>query len=198
MVKRTVDEFGRVDILVNNAGWPLSIKMLTELSLEDWNETVALNLTGAFLCGVAVAKVMTRQQGGRIINVSSGCGRSGSHSVYMAHYGAAKAGVINLTETMAAEWAWHNISVNCIVPGVIATEKIKDFKTKGFEIEGYQIKGYDILPEETNADGTPVSPLLLLPAPEDVAQLALFLASSAADHISGEIIPIRSMRAMER
>ncbi len=186
MVERTVDEFGRIDILVNNAGWPLSVKILNEISFEEWNETVALNLTGTFLCAVAAAKVMTRQNGGKIINVSSGSGRSGSHSVYMAHYGAAKAGVINLTESMAAEWAPYNISVNCIVPGVIATEKNKSFG------------GLITNPEETAPDGTPVSPLLLLPNPEDVAHLALFLASPAADHISGEIIPIRSMRTMER
>lgn len=183
MVKRTVDEFGRIDILVNNAGWPLSVKMLAEISFEEWNETVALNLTGTFLCGVAAGKVMTRQKGGKIINVASGCGRAGKWAQYMAHYGAAKAGVINLTETMAIEWAPYNISVNCIVPGVIATEKVK---------------GFGGLPEETAPDGTPVSPLLLVPGPEDVAHLALFLASPAADHISGEIIPIRSMRAMER
>ena len=176
MVKQTVDKFGRVDILVNNAGWPLTVKPAEDLSFEEWNATVNLNLTGTFLCSVAAGKVMIEQKGGNIINVSSGSGTKAA-SIYV-HYGAAKAGVINLTESLAAGWAQHNINVNCIVPGVIATEKIK---------------GFGMLPAEQTGDGTPVPPLLLLPDPEDVANLALFLASAAADHISGEMIPIRSM-----
>ena len=93
----------------------------------------------------------------------------------MAHYGVAKAGVINLTESLAAGWAQHNINVNCIVPGYIATEGIR---SRG------------LLPPETNEDGTPVPPLQYPPDPEDVADLAVFLASAAADRISGDIIPI--------
>lgn len=176
MVKQTVDTFGRVDILVNNAGWHLTTKMPEDLSFEEWNATVSLNLTGTFLCSTAVGRVMIGQKDGKIINVASGAGQKGVP--IFAHYGAAKAGVINLTETLAAGWAQYNINVNCIVPGVIATEKIR---------------GFGIIKTEQAADGTPLPPLLLPPNPEDVAYLAAFLASPKADRISGEIIPIRSL-----
>ena len=94
----------------------------------------------------------------------------------MADYGAAKAGVINLTESLAAAWAKHNINVNCIIPGMIATEGVRSG---------------GMLPAETAADGTPVPRLFLLPDPEDVADLAVFLASAASDRITGALIPIK-------
>jgi len=175
MIKKTVDRFGQLDILVNNAGWPLSVKIVEELSFDEWNETIALNLTGTFLCSVAAGKVMIAQKSGKIVNISS---TSGMAAVPLtAHYGAAKAGVINLTETLAAGWAQYNINANCIAPGSIATEVIRS---------------YGMVPDDHDADGRPIPPLLLLPDPEDVARLALFLASPASDHITGEVIPIRS------
>ena len=175
MVQQTVDRFGRLDVLVNTAGWPLTIKPTAEMTFEEWNETVALNLTGTFLCCVAAGKVMMAQQQGKIITMASGSGAQAAPS--MAHYGAAKAGVINLTQTLAAEWAHYSINVNCIVPGVTATEKVRSYG----------------MIASRDAEGRPIPPLLLPPDPEDVANLAVFLASPGADRISGEIIPIRSL-----
>jgi len=173
MVKQTVDKFGRLDILVNNAGNVLYASHLEELPLEEWNATIALNLTGTFLCSVAAGRVMIQQKSGKIINISSIAGMGAFPD--MAHYGAAKAGVINLTQSLAAGWAPHNINVNCIVPGYVATEGIRSM---------------GLLPPEKNEDGTPV-PRLQYPAnPEDVADLAVFLASTASDRITGDIIRI--------
>lgn len=177
MVRQTVDRFGRVDILVNNAGGgPLSLNKMEETSLDEWNAVISLNLTGTFICSVAVGKVMIEQKSGKIINVSSGAGTGPSPN--MAHYGAAKAGLNNLTQSLASGWAQHNINVNCIVPGYIATERIK-------------LSGR--IPSEKNEDGTLVPPLQYPPDPEHVADLAIFLASAASDHISGDLIPIRAV-----
>ena len=181
MVKQTVDKFGRIDILVNNAGGALHVKKVEELSPGEWNAGIALNLTGTFLCSVAAGKVMIEQKGGKIINISSVAGIKGSPS--MAHYGAAKAGVINLTKSLATGWAQHNINVNCIAPGLTATEGIRR---------------WGMLPRDKNDDGTPVPRLLFPHGPENVADLAVFLASAASDHITGELIPIRGLVAFDR
>jgi len=181
MVRQTVDRFGRIDVLVNNAGGALFVKAVEELSPEEWNATIALNLTGTFLCSTAVGKVMVRQKSGKIINVSSVAGIKGAPT--MAPYAAAKAGVMNLTMSLAAGWAQHNIRVNCIVPGLTATEGIRR---------------WGILPPDKNKDGTPIAPLLFPHDPEHVANLAVFLASQASDHITGESIPIRAMVSFDR
>ncbi len=175
MVKQTVEKFGRIDILVNNAGasFPVNVE---ELSPNGWNVIIAINLTGTFLCSVAAGKVMIQQKGGKIINVSSVAGINGSPR--MAHYGAAKAGVINLTKTLAVEWAPHNINVNCIAPGMIETE-------------GVRAQG--ILTAERAGEGTQAPPLQLPGQPEDVAHLAIFLASDASSHISGETMVIKGV-----
>ena len=175
MVKQTLDRFGRVDILVNNAGASFPVKV-EELSPNGWNVIIAINLTGTFLCSIAAGKVMIEQKGGKIINISSVAGINGSPS--MAHYGAAKAGVINLTRSLASEWAPHNINVNCIAPGMIETEGVR---------------GQGILTAERAGDGTQAPPLHLPGVPEDVANLAVFLASAASDHISGETMVIKGV-----
>jgi NAD(P)-dependent dehydrogenase (short-subunit alcohol dehydrogenase family) len=101
----------------------------------------------------------------------------------MLHYSAAKAGVISLTNNLAFLWAQHNINVNCIVPGLIATQMLKD---------------YNVIPSDTDEDGNPVPRLDLPPDPEDLADLALFLASPGSDSITGEQIPIRRWCKMDR
>jgi len=171
LVKQTVDKFGCIDILVNNAGGALSAKKAEDVSLEEWTATVTLNLTGTFLCSTAVGKVMIEQKNGKIINVSSVAGNRAYPNI--PHYGAAKAAVINFTESLAAGWAKYNIHVNCIAPGLIATEMIKSL---------------GILPSDKTADGTPLPPVLIAANPVNVAYLAVFLASAASDRITGETI----------
>jgi len=181
MVKQTVDRFGHIDILVNNAGGALHFKKPEVLSPDEWNAGIALNLTSVFLCSAAVGKVMIQQKSGKIINISSVAGLKSSAG--FVHYGAAKAGVINLTKSLADGWGQYNIHVNCIVPGLTATEGITSL---------------GMLPADKNEDGTPVPPLLFPHNPEHVASLAVFLASAASDHITGECIPIRALVSFDR
>ena len=175
MVQQTMDKFGRIDILVNNAGAAMTFKRVEDLSLDEWNATITLNLTAPFLCCVAAGKVMIAQNQGTIINVSSTAALRGVS--FMAHYSAAKSGLIRLTEALGSSWAKHNINVNCIAPGLVTSE---------VEIERGSI------PPATREDGSPVPPLSYPPAPENVADLALFLASPAAAHITGELMIIRA------
>jgi len=174
MVKQTVDKFGRIDILVNCAGLPVrssKVGELEELSPSDWRATIALNLTGTFLCSIAAGKVMIEQKSGKIVNISSVVGTDPYPR--LPDYGASKAGVINLTVSLATEWAQYNINVNSIAPGSIVTER-----------------SHRKVPTVT-ADGTPIPPLQLPGTPKDVGYLAVFLASEASSHITGETFGIK-------
>ena len=175
LIKQTVDNFGKLDIMVNNAGASFIVKT-EELSPNGWDTIININLKGTFLCSVAAAKVMIPQKSGKIINISSVAGINGSPS--MSHYGAAKAGVINFTKTLAVEWAPHNINVNCIAPGMIETEGVR---TQG------------VLTDNAVGDTAGKTPLQLPGQPEDIAYCALFLASEASDHISGEIMVVKGV-----
>jgi len=181
MVRQTVDTFGSLDILVNNAGsWGRS-GLPTDLALEQWNEIIEICLTGTFLCSIAAGKQMIKQQSGKIINISSTAGTKGNPGAL--HYSAAKAGVLSLSNNLSFMWARHNICVNAILPGLIATQMLKD---------------YNVVPPDTDKDGNPVPRLELPPDPEEVADLALFLASEASDGITGEQIPIRRWCKIDR
>jgi len=181
MVKQTVDHFGRLDILVNNAGGALYVKKALELTPEEWAAGITLNLTSPYLCSVAAAREMIPKKSGKIINISSVAGMKRCPS--FPHYGAGKAGLINLTYSLAADWAEHNINVNCIAPGLTATQGIID---------------WGVLPSNKREDGTPVPPLQFPHDPEHVANLAVFLASEASDRLTGELIPIRAEVPSER
>jgi NAD(P)-dependent dehydrogenase (short-subunit alcohol dehydrogenase family) len=174
MIAETIDKLGGLDVLVNNAGGAIFIKPPEEISADEWRAGIALNLDSVFYCCKAAAKHMVEQQSGRIISISSVAGIKASPA--FVYYGAAKAGVINLTKSLALLWGKHNINVNCIAPGLTATEGVAKW-----------------LPEKTREDGTPVPPLEYPPNPEDVADLAVFLASDASARISGELFPIRAL-----
>jgi len=119
MIERTMAEFGKIDILVNNAGGTFSVPFL-QMSEGAWEAVLRENLKSVFLCTKAVVDVMVRQQEGSIINISSLAGQV--PYAKMAHYGAAKAGVINLTQTLAVELGPYHIRVNTILPGYIEVE----------------------------------------------------------------------------
>ncbi len=181
MVKQTVDAFGQLDVIVNNAGtWGKQSKA-EDASYEEWVAVVDMNLTGTFLCCIAAGKQMIKQKSGKIINVASTAGTKGNPGAL--HYSASKAGMISLSNNLSFMWAQHNICVNTIVPGLIATQMLKDYK---------------VIPSDTDKDGNPVPRLELPPDPEDVANLALFLASEASDSITGEQIPIRRWCKIDR
>ena len=162
MVRRTLEEFGRIDILVNNAGANFLLPA-EKMSLNAWNVIVNINLTGTFLCCKAVFDTMVKQGGGKIVNISSVSGRDGRPNA--VHYGAAKAGVINLTKSLAAAWGQHGIRVNCVAPGPIVTAGARwkdDPKEAGFD-RGLCRPGQ----------------------PQEIAYAVVFLASDAASYING-------------
>ena len=181
LIARTVSEFGRLDVMVNNAGGGSRMRQPEETPYDEWLRLIDFNLTGTFLCCIAAGKQMIEQQRGNIVNISSTAGTKGNP--FMLHYSAAKAGMISLTNNLAFMWARHNINVNCIAPGLIATDAMKR---------------HGAIPSDTRDDGSPVPHLELPPGPEDVANMARFLASDAARAITGEIVPVRAWFRSDR
>ena len=120
MFKSVVEEWGHLDILVNNAGYAQPISAL-EMSVQDWDRMLAVDLKGGFLCCKAVAPYMIKQGGGKIVNIASMSSFHVNRDADYAHYNAAKAGVVMLTKTLAVEWARHKIYVNAISPGYCRT-----------------------------------------------------------------------------
>ena len=173
MVRRTAAEFGKVDILVNNAGI-ISYKPFVELTDEDWDAIMTVNLKGQFMCAQAAAREMMKNGWGRIINIASiSSGGCGIAYPLVAHYTSSKGGVIALTEALALELTPHGINVNAICPGAIDTDMAKGAKESG-QLEPLLAR----IPKHR------------LGQPEDVASLVAFLASEESDYITGAAIVI--------
>jgi len=175
LAKQTVDSFGRIDILVNNAGICRSAPLL-EMTEQEWDEVLDINLKGVFLCTQAVARYMVEQKYGKIVNISSNSGRGGGLDDY-ANYCASKAGVIQLTKSSAFELGPYGINVNAIAPGKIETEMDKRYMTP----EQY---------EEYVEDRKAKAVLGKVGNTQDIANLVLFLASDDSSFICGETIAI--------
>ncbi len=169
MIEAAVQAFSRVDILVNNAGITRD-GLLLRMKDEDWDAVLTVNLKGAFLCTRAVAKVMTKQRSGRIINIASIVGQMGNAG--QANYCASKAGLIGLTKSNARELAKRSITVNAVAPGFIATAMT------------------DALSEKVRGELTAQIPLERLGSPEDIANAVLFLAAEASGYITGQVIAV--------
>ena len=181
LIEQSVGAFGAVDVMVNNAGrWGRS-HAPEDTPLEEWRDVVEQNLTGMFIPCLAAGRQMIKQGGGKIINISSTAGSKGNPG--QLHYSAAKAGVISLSNNLAMRWAKHDINVNCILPGLIATE---------------ELKAAGIIRPAVDKEGNAVPRLNLSPNPEEVADVALFLASSASDALTGELFPVRAWLPSER
>lgn len=166
LVKATVEEFEEIDCLVNNAGASF-MAGFDDISENGWQTIVDINLHGTYHCTQAAGEYL-KDGGGTVINLSSIAGQRGSP--YMSHYGAAKAGVINLTTTLSAEWAGENVRVNCIAPGFVATPGVES--QMGVSAE--------------NIDRREVERRIGLP--EEIADIAQFLASPASSYVVGETI----------
>jgi 3-oxoacyl-[acyl-carrier protein] reductase/meso-butanediol dehydrogenase/(S,S)-butanediol dehydrogenase/diacetyl reductase len=186
-IQRAVDladrTFGRIDILVNNAAAPPGADRVpvVELPEEAWREVLETNLTGTYLCSRAVAGLMVaRGTPGRIINMSSNCGKAGYPR--LAAYCASKFGVIGFTQALAMELAPHRITVNAICPGSADTDRL-DYL--GRRPDG----SYDeTLRAEALAQRAAQIPLRRVAGAEDVAELAAFLGSDAAGYVTGQAI----------
>jgi NAD(P)-dependent dehydrogenase (short-subunit alcohol dehydrogenase family) len=177
MVEQVVAQFGRIDCLVNNAYISGGYAPVAETTDEVWNRVLAVNLTGYFNCARAAARVMIAQGGGAMVNLSSGAGLRGSISAGV-QYSASKAGIIGLTKGLAADLAPQGIRVNCIAPGLIDTGLGAPDRWSGWtraEVERYAQR--DIA-------------LGRVGAPEDIADVVVFLLSDAARFMTGEVIVV--------
>jgi 2-deoxy-D-gluconate 3-dehydrogenase len=172
MVEKTLEEFGRIDILVNNAGINIR-KLPQELSANDWDEVLCVNLRGAFLCSKYVYPAMKKVGGGKIINIGSMT--SLFAGAKLAPYGASKGGIVQLTRSLAVAWAQDNIQVNAILPGFINTELTIKARQ---EIEGMNEKVLARTPAGRWGD------------PKDLSGTAVFLASPASDFVTGIALPV--------
>jgi NAD(P)-dependent dehydrogenase (short-subunit alcohol dehydrogenase family) len=169
--RTALQSFGTIDILVNNAGVAL-IDNLLEATIEDWDKTMAVNLRAPFLLARELAPKMIAQRSGKIINISSQAGVVALDG--HAAYSSSKGGLNMLTKTMTCEWAKHNIQSNAICPTVILTPM-------GEQVWGDPAKGKPMLDK---------LPLGRFGKPQEVADLVLYLASSASDLVCGETILI--------
>ena len=169
LVARTLDGFGRIDLLVNNAGYRIR-SPFEDLPRQEWDAMVQTNLTGVFLLSQAVGRVMIRQRAGKIVNVSSVAGRTGSRG--LAAYAATKAGVTVLTQSLGAEWAKYGMTVNAVAPGPVETEGVLEvWKTPAMI-----------------AQAAREVPLQRLGRPEEIAWAVIFVASDQANFMTGETV----------
>ena len=174
-VDRVFDEvikkYGRLDILVNNAGIYVP-KPASEITEEEWDKTLNINLKGQFLCAQRAAKEMAKNKWGRIINIASiASGGTGIGFTNSAHYVASKGGVIGMTEVLAVEWADLGINVNAIGPGIIDTPMVRE---PGKELPKEDV---DLIMRDI--------PLKRIGKPEEVSAMVVFLASEEASYVTG-------------
>jgi len=183
MAEKILGEFGRVDILVNNAGGGLNVPFsIVDMTEEDWDAVVNLNLKAAFLCCKAVIPPMRKQGKGAIVNIASLAGRSAATTVGPGYTGA-KAGVLGLTRHLAKTEGQYGIRVNAVSPGSIMTELLAG-----------RFKNYPPEEQEKRLSSTP---LRRFGKPEEVAAAVLFLASEEASFITGANLDVNGGRFMQ-
>lgn len=167
LVKQVIEDFSRIDILVNNAGITRDT-LLMRMTEQQWNEVLNGNLKSAFNFTHAVVPLMARQRAGSIISLSSVVGIAGNAG--QANYAASKAGIIALSTSVAKEMGSRNVRCNCIAPGFIDTDMTSS------------------LPEELRKEWAKTIPLRRCGTPEEVANVALFLASDLSSYVTGQVI----------
>lgn len=167
VVKEVMADFGRIDVLVNNAGITKD-GLILRMTEEQWDAVITTNLKSAFNFTRAVVPVMAKQRGGSIINMSSVVGLSGNAG--QCNYSASKAGLVGLAKSIAKEMGPRGVRANCIAPGFIETDMT------------------GALPENVKADWEKQIPLRRSGKPEDVANVAAFLASDLSAYVTGQVI----------
>jgi len=168
-VKIAEKKLGNIEILINNAAVS-SFSLFTDITLEEWNKTFAVNVNGAFLYSRELLPNMIKNKHGRIINVSSMWGITGSSCE--VHYSATKAALIGMTKALAKEVGPSGITVNCIAPGVIDTDMNKSISDEDMEV----------LKQDT--------PLMRIGTPEEIAEAAFFLSGESAAFITGAVLNV--------
>jgi 3-oxoacyl-[acyl-carrier protein] reductase len=177
LMEFAIEHFGHIDILVNNAGiCPLT--KIEDISLQEWDEVLNINLRGVFFCCQAVTPIMKKQRRGKILNMASIAGKIGGISSGV-HYSVSKAGVICLTKTFARALAPFGVTVNALAPGPIDTPMTQAF------------------PVDVRTHLVQTTPLGRLGDVEDIAEAALFLLSDGAKHITGEILDVNGGLLMD-
>ncbi len=169
IVREALEAFDRLDILVNNAGFNRDTLIL-RMSVEDWDQVMAVNLRAVFLCTKAALRPMLRQRWGRIINIGSVSGLAGNAG--QANYAAAKSGLIGFTRAVAREMGSRGVTANLVAPGLIKTELTKDIRQEIVDLSMMRIL------------------VGRLGTPEDIAATVAFLASEEASYITGHVLPV--------
>ena len=170
LVRRSIDELGKVDVLLNNAGMVKDQGgvPIWETDDEEWRAVIDASLTGAFYCSRAVARHMVERGSGKIVNVSSGFGLRGGRDNYA--YACAKGGIVQLTRTLATSLGMYGVTSNCIVPGFFPTEGTEGWKSA--------MPKSEFIPVGRVGD------------PAELGPVAVFLASAASDYMNGELIAV--------
>jgi 2-deoxy-D-gluconate 3-dehydrogenase len=179
MVADTMAQFGRLDILVNNAGMSIR-KPPDAYTVEEWQQVIATNLTGAFVCCQAAYAVMKPAGYGKIINIGSMMSIFGG--AYAVPYSSSKGGIVQMTKSLATAWARDNVQVNAVLPGWIDTELTRDARA--------QVPGLN----ERVLNRTPAG---RWGVPQDLAGVAVFLAAPASNFVTGAAIPVDGGYASE-
>ncbi len=175
MCETVLEQHGPIDILINNVGGRRENHATDEMSLEDWTRLMDMNLTSCFLCSQAFSKPMRERGWGRIINIASICGQIATKNIEGRHYETAKAAMVGLTKSLAADWAKTGVTVNAIAPGGFMTDANRrwfqerpDFQQ---EVESW-------------------IPMGRLGEPEEIGALAVYLASDASTYMTGALLII--------
>ena len=170
LIQAALSIAGRIDILVNNSGIMGPVKPIEDITVEEWEDTLAVNLRGMFLCCKHTIPPMKKQGSGSIVNISSIAGKLAL--VQRTPYATSKMGVIGLTRTLAREWARFGIGVNCVAPGAVRTQMTA------------------AIPERIMDGLLHEIPFGRLAEPEEVASVHLFLASAMASYVTGQVLLI--------
>ncbi|HEY2105399.1 MAG TPA: SDR family NAD(P)-dependent oxidoreductase [Candidatus Binataceae bacterium] len=181
MAEQTLNRFGRIDILVNNAGIEGVTKLTTEMTPEEWQEVIDIDLTGTWLATRAVLASMKERNSGGIINISSGSGRRGYP--YRAPYSASKWAMISLTQTWAGEWGRSGIRVNCICPGPVVGDRIE-------RVISARAKAMGVPYEQVERGFVSTAAMQRMVTEEEIARVALFFASDQSSGVTGQTLNV--------